>query len=82
MATTRSKASSASNVTPLRPGLGTERAEETKGKTARRSFGRIDQLPSGMFRARYPDPDNPSRRIAADTTFQTKTDAAAWLSRK
>ncbi len=82
MATTRRKPSSASNVTPLRPDLAAQRAEEAKGKTGRRSFGRIDQLPSGMFRARYPDPDNPHRRIAADTTFQTKTDAAAWLSRK
>ncbi|MCA0250909.1 MAG: hypothetical protein LCH76_01190, partial [Actinobacteria bacterium] len=73
MATTRRKPSSASNVTPLRPDLAAQRAEEAKGKTGRRSFGRIDQLPSGMFRARYPDPDNPHRRIAADTTFQTKT---------
>ncbi len=82
MATARRKSSSASNVTPLRRDLASQQVEETRATTGRRSFGRIDQLPSGMFRARYPDPDDPRRRIAADTTFQTKTDAAAWLSRK
>jgi hypothetical protein len=44
----------------------------------RRWFGRLRQLPSGRWQARYPGPDGQDR--AAPTTFATKTEAARWLS--
>lgn len=44
----------------------------------RRSFGLIDQLPSGRHRARYTGPDG--KRHSAPHTFDTKTDAETWLS--
>ena len=40
------------------------------------SFGHVDKLPSGRWRARYTGPDG--RRRSA--TFTTKTDARAWLA--
>ena len=50
----------------------------------RRTFGNVSKLPSGRWRARYPDPsyrgaDRPPW-INAPTTFLTKGDAAAWVS--
>lgn len=45
---------------------------------AKRSFGLIDKLPSGRFRARYTGPDG--RRHKAPHTFQTKGDAEKWLA--
>lgn len=48
---------------------------------ARKSFGRIEKLPSGRYRARYPDPTPGSKaRIAAESTFSTKTAAERWLT--
>lgn len=44
----------------------------------RRSFGMIDKLPSGNFRARYTGPDQ--KRHQAPATFPTKTAAQLWLS--
>ncbi|MBN9610878.1 MAG: hypothetical protein BGO26_01015 [Actinobacteria bacterium 69-20] len=44
----------------------------------KRSWGAIRKLPSGAFQARYSAPDG--TRHTAATTFQTKTDADAWLS--
>jgi integrase len=46
--------------------------------SARRRFGRLRQLPSGRWQARYPGPDGQDR--SAPTTFATKTEAARWLS--
>ena len=43
-----------------------------------RSFGTINPLPSGRYRARYLGPDG--QRHSAPTTFDTKGDANAWLS--
>ena len=43
---------------------------------ARSSFGNVDRLDSGKWRARYTGPDG--RRRSA--TFKTKSDARAWLS--
>ncbi len=40
------------------------------------SFGHVDKLPSGRWRARYTGPDG--RRRSA--TFATKTDARSWLA--
>jgi hypothetical protein len=45
---------------------------------ARRRFGEVAKLPSGMYRARYTGPDG--ARHAAPHTFETKGDADAWLS--
>jgi integrase len=45
-----------------------------KGK---RRFGRVRQLASGRWQARYPGPDGLDR--AAPETFASKTDAEVWL---
>lgn len=45
---------------------------------ARRSFGMLDKLPSGNWRARYTGPDK--KRYQAPTTFPTKAPAQAWLA--
>lgn len=44
----------------------------------KRSFGEVDQRASGRYRARYTGPDG--QRHSAPHTFETKTDADAWLS--
>lgn len=44
----------------------------------KRSFGRIHQLPSKRYRARYTGPD--TRVHNASHTFDTKLDAEAWLT--
>jgi integrase len=46
----------------------------------RRDWGRIRQLKSGRWQARYPGPDGLLR--PADNTFETRKDAARWLSNK
>jgi len=46
----------------------------------KRRFGRVRQLKSGRWQARYNGPDGVDR--AADNTFPTKTDAEVWLTRK
>ena len=43
---------------------------------AKRTFGTVDELPSGRFRARYRGPDG--RRHAK--VFSTRADAWAWLA--
>lgn len=43
----------------------------------RRSFGRIEKLPSGRYRARYIGPDMCVHK--APVTFQAKIDAERWL---
>ena len=48
-------------------------------KRTRRSFGGIRKLPSGRFQAWYVHPVTKKRTPAPDT-FQTKTDADAWLA--
>jgi integrase len=50
----------------------------TKGR--RRRFGSVRRLPSGRYQARYLGPDGVFR--PADDTFNTKTDAEIWLTRK
>jgi integrase len=50
----------------------------TKGR--RRRFGSVRRLPSGRWQVRYPGPDSVVR--PADDTFETKTDAEVWLTRK
>lgn len=45
---------------------------------SRLSFGQIDKLPSGNFRARYTGPDG--KRHPAPTTFPTKGAASTWLA--
>lgn len=49
-------------------------------KGRRRRFGSVRRLPSGRYQARYPGPDGVMR--PADDTFETKTDAEVWLTRK
>src|SRR5690348_6768168 len=46
----------------------------------KRRFGRVRQLPSGRWQARYLGPDGIDR--PAPETFGTKTDAAVWLTVK
>ena len=46
---------------------------------ARNSWGKIRKLPSGRFQASYLDPAT-KKRVNAPQTFQTKTQAKAWLS--
>ena len=46
--------------------------------SARRDFGKLRKLPSGRYQASYVGPD--SVRHNAPDTFQTKTDAGAWLA--
>lgn len=43
-----------------------------------RSFGSVEQLPSGRWRAKYRT-RNPKATVAAPDTFTTKTDAELWL---
>ncbi|GAA3134539.1 tyrosine-type recombinase/integrase [Streptosporangium carneum] len=51
-----------------------------KSKPTKRRFGRVRQLPSGRFQARYKGPDDIDR--AAPETFATKRDAEVWLTKK
>ena len=44
----------------------------------RRRFGRVRQLPSGQWQARYPGPDGQLR--PAPHTFEREADAERWLS--
>ncbi|MCE7011515.1 site-specific integrase [Kibdelosporangium philippinense] len=44
----------------------------------RRRFGRVRQLPSGRWQARYPGPDGQLR--PAPTTFEREKDAEKWLN--
>jgi integrase len=46
----------------------------------KRRFGRVRQLPSGRYQARYQGPDGLDR--AAPETFGSKTDAEVWLTLK
>lgn len=50
----------------------------TKKRKRRETFGQIDRLPSGRYRARYLD--DAGTRHAAPTTFDTMTDARAYLA--
>lgn len=49
----------------------------TKKRKRRETFGQIDKLPSGRYRARYVAPDG--ERHGAPMTFDTMTDARTWL---
>jgi len=49
-----------------------------KTATKRRYFGSVRRLPSGRYQARYVGPDD--ERYAAQRTFDTATDADAWLT--
>ncbi|MFE1515035.1 hypothetical protein [Corynebacterium bovis] len=49
-----------------------------KKARTRRSFGQIDRLPSGRWRARYTDPTQ--ARVTAPHTFAEKIDAEGWLA--
>ncbi|GLW10321.1 putative prophage phiRv2 integrase [Microtetraspora sp. NBRC 13810] len=55
------------------------RSTAKKGSMKRR-FGRVRQLPSGRWQARYKGPDGLDR--AAPETFSTKRDAEVWLTKK
>lgn len=46
----------------------------------RRDFGRVRQLPSGRWQARYPGPDGKLR--PAPMTFERRKDASDWLANK
>lgn len=62
------------NVVPLRPENQPQNDDERK---ARRSFGHVRQLPSKRFQASYIGKDG--KRHRAPVTFDTRTDAGAWL---
>lgn len=53
---------------------------ESTSRRRQRQFGNIRKLPSGRWQARYRGPDGKLR--SADSTFATKADANAWLSRQ
>jgi integrase len=53
-------------------------SREAVPMTGRRSFGALRHLPSGQWQARYLSPTG--TRIAAPSTFRTKTDAQGWLA--
>ena len=44
----------------------------------KRRFGRVRQLPSGRWQARYTGPDG--QLVSAPHTFERRTDADRWLS--
>jgi integrase len=46
----------------------------------RSSFGQLDKLPSGRWRARYVWPPTSKTLHAGPVTYQTRMDAQAWLS--
>jgi len=48
--------------------------------TSKRRFGRVRQLASGRWQARYAGPDGIDR--PASETFASKTDAEVWLTLK
>ncbi|SLM98461.1 Phage integrase, site-specific tyrosine recombinase  len=50
-----------------------------RGSRTRRSFGALRKLPSGRWQASYVHPDTQAR-VTAPSTFDTKTDADAWLA--
>lgn len=61
--------------------LAGHRQEKERGRmTRKRRFGRVRQLTSGRWQARYPGPDGLDR--PAPETFATKTDAEVWLTLK
>lgn len=49
-----------------------------KKARTRRSFGQLDKLPSGRWRARYTAPTQ--ARVTAPHTFAAQTDAEGWLA--
>ncbi len=51
-----------------------------RARQARRSFGRVERLPSGRYRAGYTGPDG--RLYRAPVTFDARDDAIAWLSKR
>lgn len=71
-------------VTPQKPSARLRPSAEPSRRVGRRTFGNVSKLPSGRWRARYPDPDHrgPGRPawINAPTTFLTKGDANGWLA--
>ncbi|WP_449062397.1 tyrosine-type recombinase/integrase [Planomonospora algeriensis] len=67
----------------VRTALGTpdeEPRRASRSRPAKRRFGRVRQLPSGRWQARYPGPDGVDR--PAPETFATKRDAEVWLTKK
>src|SRR5438067_1747243 len=59
------------------PQAGAARAEPDVVRK-RRDFGRVRQLPSGRWQARYPGPDGVDR--PAPKTFATRREADRWLA--
>ncbi len=49
----------------------------SRRRRARRSFGSVERLPSGRFRARVIGPEG--RHVSAPTTFISRTDASVWV---
>ena len=74
----------AANVVALRPTTASGAAKAAPRRAGRRTFGNVSKLPSGRWRARYPDPDHRGTGraawINAPTTFLTKADANGWLA--
>ena len=72
------------NVVPLKPTTTVGPAKGTPRRAGRRTFGNVSKLPSGRWRARYPDPEHQGLGrpawINAPTTFLTKADANGWLA--
>jgi integrase len=60
-----------------RPSASWRMASEGAAMAGRRRFGRVRQLPSGRWQARYPD--GSGRDVPAPVTFASKGEAARWL---
>lgn len=59
-------------------GTGDDSAGKSLGtRSGRRSWGSIERLPSGRFRARVPDPGG--RYVSAPMTFTSRADASVWV---
>jgi hypothetical protein len=58
--------------------------KQERAVARREAWGRLRKLPSGRWQVRYPAPDGKTYTARTDDnrplTFQTKTDARAWLA--
>ena len=74
----------AATIVALEPKTPASAAKTPPRRAGRRTFGNVSKLPSGRWRARYPDPDHRGTGraawINAPTTFLTKADANGWLA--
>lgn len=76
LATQEQPAAVSGPPSPRRPRVTAMSGRERKG--GRRSYGTVDQLPSGRWRPRYRDPATGRQRSGG--TFATRAEAERWLA--